>query len=49
MTVQGWNRAGVLRASFLVGADGKVTPVGPMGHGAGPWRGGMAGRVAGSR
>ena len=36
VTVQGWNRDGVLRASFLVGADGKVTALGPMGHGRGP-------------
>jgi hypothetical protein len=35
VTVQGWNRSGVLRASFLVGANGKVTPLGPMGHGRG--------------
>jgi hypothetical protein len=35
VTVQGWNRDGVLRASFLVGADGKVTALGPMGHGRG--------------
>lgn len=35
VTVQGWNRDGVLRASFLVGVDGKVTALGPMGHGRG--------------
>jgi hypothetical protein len=28
VTIQGWNRNGVVRASFLVGADGKVTPLG---------------------
>ena len=36
VTVQGWKRRGVLRASFLVGADGTVTALGPMGHGRGP-------------
>lgn len=35
VTVQGWNRNGVVRASFLVSADGKVTALGPMGHGPG--------------
>lgn len=35
VTIQGWSRDGVVRASFLVGADGKVTPLGPMGHGRG--------------
>jgi hypothetical protein len=35
VTVQGWNRSGVLRASFLVGTDGKVTALGPMGRGRG--------------
>jgi hypothetical protein len=43
VTVQGWNRGGVLRASFLVDADGKVTALGPMGHG----RGGHGGRHGG--
>lgn len=45
VTVQGWNRDGVLRASFLVSADGKVTVLGPMGHGhdRGPRRGGPDG------
>jgi hypothetical protein len=28
VTIQGWNRNGVVHASFLVGADGKVTPLG---------------------
>ena len=32
MTIQGWNRNGVVRASFLVGTDGKVTPLGPVGR-----------------
>jgi hypothetical protein len=29
VTIQGWNRNGIVRASFLVGANGKVTPLGP--------------------
>ncbi|MDB5704184.1 MAG: hypothetical protein JWN66_1300 [Sphingomonas bacterium] len=32
VTIQGWNRNGVVRASFLVGANGKVTALGPMGR-----------------
>jgi hypothetical protein len=32
VTIQGWYRRGIVRASFLVGADGKVTALGPM-HG----------------
>jgi len=28
VTIQGWNRNGVVHASFLVGTDGKVTPLG---------------------
>ena len=43
VTIQGWNRDGVLRASFLVSADGKVTALGPMGHGRGPRHGGPDG------
>ncbi|MEO7170845.1 MAG: hypothetical protein ABIY39_10770 [Sphingomonas sp.] len=43
VTVQGWNRNGVLRASFLVGADGTVTALGPMGHGHGGRHGGPNG------
>lgn len=43
VTVQGWNRDGVLRATFLVSADGTVTALGPMGHGRGPRHGGPDG------
>lgn len=43
VTVQGWNRNGMLRASFLVGADGKVTALGPIGHGHGGKHGGPEG------
>lgn len=44
VTVQGRYRDGVVRASFLVGADGKVTALGPRhgrhgGHGRGHERG----------
>ena len=39
VTIQGWNRNGVVRASFLVGADGRVTPLGPPHDRHGPHRG----------
>ena len=36
VTIQGWSRDGAVHATFLVGADGKVTPLGRMGgHGHG--------------
>ena len=40
VTIQGWNRNGVVHASFLVGADGKVTPLGAPHDRHGPHDGG---------
>jgi hypothetical protein len=48
VTIQGWNRNGVVRASFLVGADGKVTPLGRPHDRHGPHDGGH-GRDRGDR
>jgi hypothetical protein len=43
VTIQGWNRNGVVRASFLVGTDGKVTPLGAPHDRHGPRHGGPDG------
>jgi hypothetical protein len=48
VTIQGWNRNGMVRASFLVGADGKVTPLGGPHGRHGPHDGGH-GRDRGDR
>jgi len=48
VTIQGWNRNGVVHASFLVGADGKVTPLGGPHDRHGPHGGGY-GRDRGDR
>ena len=48
VTIQGWNRNGVVRASFLVGADGKVTPLGRPHDRHGP-HGGPEGHDRGDR
>jgi hypothetical protein len=43
VTIQGWKRDGTVRASFLVGSDGTVTPLGRMGHGGHGRHGGPGG------